>query len=106
MSRTRTLLRTATLLSALFAVGALATASLKGTTEPQNLLELSIPDLDNELQKCDFVKELNVQRAAAQPETSSLMKQVFGFLFPFGPAANSLLATAYISGPPSMLLNA
>ncbi|CCX33147.1 Similar to Histidine-rich membrane protein KE4 homolog 1; acc. no. Q9XUC4 [Pyronema omphalodes CBS 100304] len=86
MSRTRTLLRTAALLSALFAVGALATASLKGTTEPQNLLELSIPDLDNELQKCEFVKELNAQRAAAQPETSSLMKQVLDFLLALCPS--------------------
>lgn len=31
------------------------------------------------------------------------MKRIFAIMFPAGPAINSLLATAYISGPPSEL---
>ncbi|KAF8545400.1 ZIP zinc transporter-domain-containing protein [Trichophaea hybrida] len=73
------------------------------TSAPRSHLELSIPDLDHKLQECQFVKELNQQRLDALPETSSLMKRV-RVLFPGSPAVNSLLATAYISGPPNFLL--
>jgi zinc transporter 7 len=87
-------------------IAALAAAAFAGSansTEQRLLLELSIPDLDHKLQECAFVQDLNAARVAAAPETSSLMKRVFAFVFPAGPAVNSLLATAYISGPPSTL---
>lgn len=51
------------------------------------------------------MQQLNADRRAVAPEASSLMKRVFGILFPAGPAVNSLLATAYISGPPSASLS-
>lgn len=100
--RLRTLLRAAILCAALLAVSTLAFE--KSTTEPENLLQLSIPDLDLRLKECPFVQELNTQRHAALPETSSLLKRAFAVLFPGSPAVNSLLATAYISGPPSTQL--
>lgn len=47
------------------------------------------------------MQQLNHERQTNAPETSSAMNKVFAVLFPAGPAVNSLLATAYISGPPS-----
>ncbi|KAA8907550.1 ZIP zinc transporter [Sphaerosporella brunnea] len=96
------------LLSLAVLAGVALVAASSGTTNStsasQSLLELSILDLDHKLQECTFVQDLNAARAAAAPVTSSLMKRVFAFLFPAGPAVNSLLATAYISGPPNFLL--
>lgn len=57
-----------------------------------------------QFQECSFVKDLNNERLTAQEEQSSLMKRIFGIMFPAGPAINSLLATAYISGPPNFIL--
>ena len=51
------------------------------------------------------MQKLNHERLLNSPETSSLMKRIFTILFPAGPAVNSLLATAYISGPPSEFLS-
>ena len=87
--------------SALLLLCALALTLAVAANSTSSHLELSIADLDHKLQECQFVQELNQQRLDALPETSSLMKRIFGILFPFGPAVNSLLATAYISGPPS-----
>lgn len=86
------------------AVGAVAAIALEKSAASEDLLQLSIPDLDHRLQACPLVQELNAQRIAALPETSSLLKRAFAFLFPGSPAVNSLLATAYISGPPSTCL--
>ncbi|KAI5793231.1 ZIP zinc transporter-domain-containing protein [Geopyxis carbonaria] len=67
-------------------------------------LDLSTDEIDEKLQECPFVQQLNADRLTASPETSTMLKRVFAVLFPFGPALNSLLATAYISGPPNFLL--
>ena len=100
LSRPRTnILRLALLCTAFFAAASIAGSSEKAASS--SLLDLSIPDLDHKLQGCSFVQNLNAARLAAEPETSSRMKRVFAVLFPAGPAVNSLLATAYISGPPS-----
>jgi zinc transporter 7 len=56
------------------------------------------------LQKCSVVKTLNAQKAADNPERSSLVSKAFSMLFPGSPAVNALLATLYISGPPNFLL--
>lgn len=50
------------------------------------------------------MQELNHELLAAPDETSGLMKRAFTIMFPGSPAVNSLLATAYISGPPNFLL--
>ncbi|KAL9108504.1 MAG: hypothetical protein Q9227_006719 [Pyrenula ochraceoflavens] len=60
--------------------------------------------VEERLQACDFVKSLNQQKAASSPSTTSFTSQLFALLFPSSPAINSLLATLYISGPPSFLL--
>lgn len=53
-------------------------------------------------QQCPLVQDLNRHRLASNPPTSSLASEIFSVLFPGTPAVNALLATLYISGPPSL----
>lgn len=52
-------------------------------------------------QNCPLVESLNEHKRATRPETTSLTAKIFAVLFPSTPAVNALLATLYISGPPS-----
>lgn len=52
-------------------------------------------------QLCPIVQDLNRHKLLIAPQTSSLASRTFAVLFPGGPAVNALLATLYISGPPS-----
>ncbi|KAF2087402.1 Zip-domain-containing protein [Saccharata proteae CBS 121410] len=65
---------------------------------------LSVPEIEEKLQECPLVQELNAHKVASSPETSSLTSRIFAVLFPGSPAVNALLATLYISGPPNFLL--
>ncbi|KAB5523943.1 zinc transporter [Coniochaeta sp. 2T2.1] len=65
---------------------------------------LSLDQLDEELQKCLIVQELNVEKAAHNAGPESAISRLFDVLFPGSPAVNALLATLYISGPPNFLL--
>ncbi|KAK0619914.1 zinc transporter YKE4 [Immersiella caudata] len=65
---------------------------------------LSLAELDEKLQQCAIVQELNQAKAAQHTTTSSFVSRLFAILFPGSPAVNALLATAYISGPPNFLL--
>ncbi|KAJ8119767.1 hypothetical protein ONZ43_g3355 [Nemania bipapillata] len=65
---------------------------------------LSLEQLDEELQTCAVVQELNAAKLAAAADTSTLTSKIFAVLFPGSPAVNALLATLYISGPPNFLL--
>ncbi|KAI1312348.1 putative ZIP zinc transporter [Xylaria venustula] len=65
---------------------------------------LSLEQLDEKLQTCSVVQELNAAKLAAAPDTSTLTSKIFAVLFPGSPAVNALLATLYISGPPNFLL--
>ncbi|OJJ42870.1 hypothetical protein ASPZODRAFT_76179 [Penicilliopsis zonata CBS 506.65] len=66
--------------------------------------ELSVAQIEEELQNCPLVESLNQQKRAASEGTTSLLAQIFSVLFPGSPAVNSILATLYISGPPNFLL--
>ncbi|KAL5047656.1 hypothetical protein BDW71DRAFT_179730 [Aspergillus fruticulosus] len=66
--------------------------------------ELSVSQIEEELQSCPFVESLNEHKRATSPQTTSLTSKIFSILFPSSPAVNSLLATVYISGPPNFLL--
>ena len=94
-------------------------AALSGMAFGQVLERMSSPEIEDalqvslatvkameqedtdDIQQCGFVQELNSYRQATAPQTSSLTQQIFEKLFPYGPAVNALLATLYISGPPS-----
>ncbi|KAL7629096.1 hypothetical protein AAE478_000614 [Parahypoxylon ruwenzoriense] len=65
---------------------------------------LSLDELDEKLQACSVVQDLNAEKLGDASETSTLSEQIFAVLFPGSPAVNALLATLYISGPPNFLL--
>ncbi|GAP87392.1 putative major histocompatibility class I [Rosellinia necatrix] len=76
-----------------------------GHGEPAASLDsLSLEQLDEKLQTCSVVQELNAAKLAAAPDASTLTSKIFATLFPGSPAVNALLATLYISGPPNLLL--
>lgn len=50
-----------------------------------------------EIQQCEAIQQLSILKIALQEEESPVMRQIFAFLFPFGPAWNSILGTFYIS---------
>ncbi|ODV93207.1 hypothetical protein PACTADRAFT_18708 [Pachysolen tannophilus NRRL Y-2460] len=69
---------------------------------------LNLQTLNEQLSQCEVVQTLNkyaeeesLEEAAS---SSAYINQFFDLLFPFGPAGNALLATAYISGPPNLVL--
>lgn len=69
------------------------------------LSSMSLEQLDEKLQQCPIVQQLNQVKAAAHADTtSSFTSRLFAVLFPGTPAVNALLATLYISGPPNFLL--
>ncbi|CAG8954752.1 hypothetical protein HYFRA_00004677 [Hymenoscyphus fraxineus] len=65
---------------------------------------MSVPEIEDKLQECKLVQDLNAYKIATSPQTSSLTSRIFAVLFPGTPAVNALLATLYISGPPNFLL--
>ncbi|KAF7585137.1 hypothetical protein BBP40_012179, partial [Aspergillus hancockii] len=66
--------------------------------------ELSVGQIEDELQNCPLVESLNEHKRATRPQTTSLTSRIFAVLFPGSPAVNAILATVYISGPPNFLL--
>ena len=86
-----------------------------------NVAQMSVPELEDALQvsthntsissgsllatdsekQCPIVKDLNRHKIDTNPQTSGLTSKIFAVLFPGSPAVNALLATLYISGPPS-----
>ncbi|KAK6954218.1 hypothetical protein Daesc_004184 [Daldinia eschscholtzii] len=88
------------LLGLAFASGVAASLS----SENASRALLSLDELEEKLQTCSVVQELNAEKLAEASETSTLTSQIFAVLFPGSPAVNALLATLYISGPPNFLL--
>lgn len=86
-------------------VGSLTVAQIEEQLQVRMLhvftLNGSISKSTNCLQQCPLVQSLNEHKVASAPQTTSLTARIFAVLFPGSPAVNSLLATLYISGPPS-----
>jgi len=53
---------------------------------------------------CSPVKQLSALKHAIEDQESPIMRQIFSWLFPFGPAWNSILGTFYISSIPNFIL--
>ncbi|KAL2016266.1 hypothetical protein VTK56DRAFT_4010 [Thermocarpiscus australiensis] len=102
----------AILLLAALAVAQVAWASSDSKGDAPSLANLSLDELNEQLQQCPIVQTLSAHKAAAHAarsssssSSSSLTTRLFRLLFPSSsPAANALLATLYISGPPNLLL--
>ncbi|KAL2844737.1 ZIP zinc transporter [Aspergillus pseudoustus] len=90
-------------ISLALAIGLALFASLAAARE-LSVGDLSVSQIEDELQSCPLVKSLNEHKRATSPQTTSLTSKIFSILFPGSPAVNSLLATVYISGPPNFLL--
>ncbi|KAL4964875.1 Zn(2+) transporter YKE4 [Aspergillus stella-maris] len=84
--------------------GGLVLFSVLAAAQELKVGELSVGQIEEELQSCPLVKSLNEHKRATSPQTASLTSKIFSILFPGSPAVNSLLATLYISGPPNFLL--
>ncbi|CAN6665432.1 zinc transporter Yke4p [Trichomonascus vanleenenianus] len=56
------------------------------------------------ISQCDVVQEMTAMVHEEAHKHDSVIQRLFSALFPFGPGLNALLATAYISGPPNLLL--
>ncbi|QSZ34576.1 hypothetical protein DSL72_006170 [Monilinia vaccinii-corymbosi] len=69
-----------------------------------SVASMSLPEIEDKLQQCPLVQDLNAYKQVTSPVTSSLASRIFAILFPSTPAVNALLATLYISGPPNFLL--
>lgn len=76
----------------------------KHVSSMQEVAAMSVADIEQGLQSCRLVQNLNAYKAFSSPPTSSFSSRVFAILFPGSPAVNALLATLYISGPPNFLL--
>jgi zinc transporter 7 len=72
-------------------VSGLVTASV--TTEDAETTKLTVYQSD--LQQCASVQKLSALRVAIEEKESPIMRQVFAWLFPFGPAWNSSTYAAY-----------
>ncbi|KAI9901568.1 hypothetical protein N3K66_003385 [Trichothecium roseum] len=82
-----------------------AYAAPQEVTAAAKLDSMSLEELDDQLQTCPLIQDLNAAKAASHAVApSSYTAQIFAVLFPGSPAVNALLATLYISGPPNFLL--
>ncbi|KAK3182372.1 hypothetical protein K4F52_006375 [Lecanicillium sp. MT-2017a] len=81
-------------------------AALPQDVSAASLVEkMSLEQLDDELQSCPIIQQLNAAKQARHDAApSSFTTRAFAVLFPGSPAVNALLATLYISGPPNFLL--
>ncbi|KAJ7928811.1 ZIP-like iron-zinc transporter [Mycena leptocephala] len=62
------------------------------------------PIFASEIQECLPVWRLSLIKTTLEADESPLMRKIFAFLFPFGPAWNSVLGTFYISSIPNFIL--
>ncbi|ESZ93831.1 ZIP Zinc transporter [Sclerotinia borealis F-4128] len=76
----------------------------QGQGHATSVASMSLPEIEEQLQQCPLVQDLNVYKQIISPVTSTLSSRIFAVLFPSTPAVNALLATLYISGPPNFLL--
>lgn len=90
--------------SLLFAVLLLVVASLhalENTGDPTaNGTMITVDSIHH----CASVQQLSAIKIAAEDQESPIMRKIFAWLFPFGPAWNSILGTFYISSVPNFIL--
>ncbi|KIM40610.1 hypothetical protein M413DRAFT_19216 [Hebeloma cylindrosporum] len=59
---------------------------------------------EDDIQQCEPVRKLSLLKETLEAEQSPVLRTVFSWLFPFGPAWNSILGTFYISSVPNFIL--
>ncbi|KAJ6532020.1 ZIP-like iron-zinc transporter [Mycena capillaripes] len=63
-----------------------------------------VPIYASEIQECQPMWRLGLIKSTLEAEQSPFMRKIFAWLFPFGPAWNSILGTFYISSIPNFIL--
>ncbi|KAK0469583.1 ZIP-like iron-zinc transporter [Desarmillaria tabescens] len=104
--RTRFSISTMAQRSLLFAVVLLVVASLYALEIKDNAAAIAndtIITVDS-IHHCASVQQLSAIKIAAEAQESPIMRKIFAWLFPFGPAWNSVLGTFYISSVPNFIL--
>ncbi|GBE88325.1 ZIP zinc transporter-domain-containing protein [Sparassis latifolia] len=89
--------RTLLLLTAVASL-AVGTTVVPDTTKVRQVISAS------EIQKCAPIQQLSALKVELEALQSPVMRQVFAWLFPFGPGWNSVLGTFYISSVPNFIL--
>ncbi|KAJ3999752.1 ZIP-like iron-zinc transporter [Lentinula boryana] len=59
---------------------------------------------DEDIKQCLAIQQLDALKLDIEGEEFPIMRKVFAWLFPFGPAWNSILGTFYISSVPNFIL--
>ncbi|KAF8896172.1 ZIP-like iron-zinc transporter [Infundibulicybe gibba] len=59
---------------------------------------------ESEIHECPPIQQLSALKHVLEEQESPIMRQVFSWLFPFGPAWNSIIGTFYISSVPNFIL--
>jgi len=60
--------------------------------------------LEDEILQCAPIERLSVLKQSLEAQHSPVLRTIFSWLFPFGPAWNSVLGTFYISSVPNFIL--
>ncbi|VDC06792.1 unnamed protein product [Peniophora sp. CBMAI 1063] len=94
--------RRTTLLLGLSVLAALAAAHNGSLKHPAEYASGVIREAD--VAACGAVEALSAIKEEVEEASSPLMRQVFAWLFPFGPGWNSVLGTFYISSVPNFIL--
>ncbi|EMD31330.1 hypothetical protein CERSUDRAFT_69441 [Gelatoporia subvermispora B] len=83
---------------------ALAASLTVGTSIVADTPKASLAITDADIAQCAPVQQLSVLKRELEDAQSPVMRQVFSWLFPFGPGWNSVLGTFYISSVPNFIL--
>ncbi|KAI0635770.1 Zinc/iron permease [Trametes polyzona] len=83
---------------------ALAASIVVGTARALGSEKAPLAVSDADIQACAPVQQLSALKEELEAEQSPIMRQVFAWLFPFGPGWNSVLGTFYISSVPNFIL--
>ncbi|KZT73638.1 Zinc/iron permease [Daedalea quercina L-15889] len=86
------------LLTILASLAAGVSSIVADTTKPP------LTVLPTEIEQCAPVVQLSKLKEELEAAQSPIMRQVFAWLFPFGPGWNSVLGTFYISSVPNFIL--
>lgn len=81
---------------------ALATSAQRSEIEYDSILATTV--LDSEIHECPQIRKLSLLKHILQEGESPVMREIFAWLFPFGPAWNAILGTFYISSAPNFIL--
>ncbi|KAI0956104.1 hypothetical protein AcV7_006597 [Taiwanofungus camphoratus] len=87
----------------LLLLAALASLSV-GLSVVADTTKVPLVIADTEIQRCAPVQQLSAIKREMEASQSLVMRQVFSWLFPFGPGWNSVLGTFYISSVPNFIL--